>query len=1001
MKEIDVIYSAAILLPPSERGAYLDRACGKDRALRLRVEAMLEESRPLHDAAEGTPTLREEDDSLNREPVEVAPIQELEGTTIGNYRLLQRIGEGGMGVVYMADQEHPVRRRVAVKIVKLGMDTEAVVARFEAERQALAMMDHPNIARVLDAGATSTGRPYFVMELVQGVPITNYCDRNKLSLRERLQLFIPVCKAIQSAHQKGIIHRDLKPSNVMVTLHHGDPMPKVIDFGVAKAINQRLTDKTVFTRFGAMVGTPAYMSPEQAEMSSLDVDTRADVYSLGVLLYELLTGSTPISSEKLQSLGPSQVHKVLAEVEPEKPSTRLSTMVGARRGVVTSNRGLGASARRDSIPSDLDWIVMKCLEKDRRRRYDTVNGLTMDIGRHLSNEPVLARPPSAWYQFQKSFRRNRVVFLGTAAVFVALLVGGSLAIVQAIRARAAEVRAKADAQRAVQAEKLAKDRMEELVRERDFKTMALRDAEAITGYLTRVFRSPDPTRDGRSITVAETLDRAVARLDSDLKEQPAQRARLQSTFAQTYAALGLYKEAVRLQEHVHAYAAATLGSNHVNTVAERGVLAGYLSYAGRNQEALHLNEADLEIHRQRYGLKSMQTIGTLHSLAIRYAAVGRAEEALKMREEVVAFYRGNKEATDNDLLPALYNLALSYDHAGRTEEALKLREEVYAGEVRRSGPDSLGSVLAMSSLSSSYLQANRHSEAFELSGKALALSQKFLGPEHPDTLSLMMNRAHQCLQIGRLEGYVPLCEESLRVSRKLYGENNATTSTAARRLASAYLRVGRTNDAVQVWRQQRKHLLTDLQSRLDDTSYTLGAATTMAWFGMNSEYTEAIRRILTHAKDSTEPTVLDRAAKAASLLPDTAPDLRELALKLGRRSVEVGAKHQYVLYFKLSCGIAEYRAGNHVDAEKQLREIAPVPVRSELIYNTASMYRAMALYRQDKPSEAREVLSQAGRAMLPMPELLETAEVAEVSADVLINWLAYKEARALLSGQGR
>jgi hypothetical protein len=356
------------------------------------------------------------------------------GDRIGRYKLLEKIGEGGMGVVYMAQQEEPVRRRVALKIIKLGMDTKQVVARFEAERQALALMDHPNIAKVLDGGATDTGRPYFVMELVQGVPITEFCDQNRLPTEERIKLFIPVCQAVQSAHQKGIIHRDLKPTNILVTLNAGVPMPMVIDFGVAKATNQKLTEKTVFTNYAAMIGTPAYMSPEQAEMSRLDVDTRSDIYGLGVLLYELLTGTTPFCEKRLRNAGYNEMQRIILEEEPERPSTRLSTLAGEQRGIVARNRGASELALGRVFEGDLDCIVMKCLEKDRARRYETANGLAADLKRHLDNEPVVARPPSRAYRLQKAWRRNKLAFTAAAAVAAALVVGTTVSTWQAIEA---------------------------------------------------------------------------------------------------------------------------------------------------------------------------------------------------------------------------------------------------------------------------------------------------------------------------------------------------------------------------------------------------------------------------------------------------------------------------------------------------------------------------------------------------------------------------------------
>jgi WD40 repeat protein/serine/threonine protein kinase len=356
------------------------------------------------------------------------------GDCIGRYKLLQQIGEGGCGVVYMAEQEEPVHRRVALKVIKLGMDTAQVVARFEAERQALALMEHPNIAKVLDAGSTETGRPYFVMELVRGIRITDYCDQNKLSTSERVELFIQVCQAIQHAHQKGVIHRDIKPSNVLVTLHDGVPVPKVIDFGIAKATQGRLTDQTLFTAFEQFIGTPAYMSPEQAEMSGLDIDTRSDIYSLGVLLYELLVGRTPFEARELVAVGIDQMRRTIREQEPVRPSTRLSTMLAGELTTTAERRQTNAPKLIHLVRGDLDWIVMKCLEKDRTRRYETANGLARDIERHLNNEPLVARRPNTAYRVQKFVRRNKVMVTAVATIAVVLVLGTVASAWQALRA---------------------------------------------------------------------------------------------------------------------------------------------------------------------------------------------------------------------------------------------------------------------------------------------------------------------------------------------------------------------------------------------------------------------------------------------------------------------------------------------------------------------------------------------------------------------------------------
>jgi serine/threonine protein kinase/Tol biopolymer transport system component len=423
-----------------ERTAYLDRACGDNAEFRRRIDSLLqahEKAGSFLDPSVLGPSVTPDQSSLTEGP----------GTVIGRYKLLEKIGEGGMAVVYMAEQEEPIRRKVALKIIKLGMDTKQVIARFEAERQALAMMDHPNIAKVFDAGATDTGRPYFVMELVTGVSIAEYCDKKRLSTQERSGLFVEVCKAVQHAHQKGIIHRDIKPSNVMITLHDGKPVPKVIDFGIAKAMNQRLTEKTLFTKYAHMIGTPAYMSPEQAELSGLDVDTRTDIYSLGVLLYELLTGTTPISEEELREAGLVEMQRMIREDEPVKPSTKLTTL-GQRLIDVAENRGASADTLRKLVRGDLDWIVMKALEKDRKRRYDTVAELAADVERHLNSEPVSAVAPSSLYRIRKFVKRHRVVVIAGVFVVAALVVGLSVALIALTEANRQWRRAEASYQRA-------------------------------------------------------------------------------------------------------------------------------------------------------------------------------------------------------------------------------------------------------------------------------------------------------------------------------------------------------------------------------------------------------------------------------------------------------------------------------------------------------------------------------------------------------------------------
>lgn len=494
-----VFEAAAALESDGQRREYLERACPNEE-MRREVESLLE-------AMDNPDSLFDRDETVSEAAMFETPVVEQPGTRIDRYKLLQKVGEGGMGVVYMAEQTEPVTRKVALKIIKLGMDTRQVVARFEAERQALAMMDHPNIARVLDAGATGTGRPYFVMELVRGVSITEYCDKNKLSTRQRLELFMPVCLAIHHAHQKGIIHRDIKPSNVMVTLHDGNPVPKVIDFGIAKATNQKLTERTLFTNYAQMIGTPAYMSPEQAELSGLDVDTRTDVYSLGVLLYELLTGTTPFPLKELMSMGYGEMQRIIAEQEPPKPSTRLSTMEHEELTVVADRRKMEKLTLRKQLEGDLDWIVMRALEKDRTHRYESVDGFVSDIGRHLNDEPVVAAAPTIRYRVRKFCRRNRAVVRLAAATAGLLILAAVIATVQAVRA----TQAKRDVEAA----------MERLERE------TLR-GDAIADFMIKILEEsvPDLLQRGRISSARKLMDQADTLASTGLADAPAAEFRL-------------------------------------------------------------------------------------------------------------------------------------------------------------------------------------------------------------------------------------------------------------------------------------------------------------------------------------------------------------------------------------------------------------------------------------------------------------------------------------------
>jgi serine/threonine protein kinase len=698
-------------MQPTQRRDFLDEQCAEEPGLRVEVEQLLE----AHDAAGSFL-------GSDGETVSMGGDAEKPGTVIGRYKLLQQIGEGGFGMVYMAEQERPVRRKVALKIIKLGMDTKQVIARFEAERQALALMDHPNIARVLDAGSTETGRPYFVMELVRGVPITEYCDGNSLSTKDRLRLFQRVCGAVQHAHQKGIIHRDIKPSNVMVTLHDGTPVPKVIDFGIAKATNQRLTEKTLFTEYRQFIGTPQYMSPEQAEMSGLDVDTRADIYSLGVLLYELLTGTTPFDPERLRSMALSEIHRLIKEEDPHKPSTRVSTL-GADATTTAKHRRTDARTLRRTLAGDLDWIVMKALEKDRTRRYDTANALLLDIERHLKSEPVAAGPPGTSYRIRKFLRRNRAAVGVAGAVAAAILTGLGLATYGFLEAQ----------------------------RERRVATQAREAAESVNAFFADMLAAVSPAqlhllsafhvadlppdkgaRFSHDVSVVEMLKRSADRMEQAFVEQPLQEARVREILGSTLLGLDENETAAEQFRQALAIREETQGPYHQDTFRSRVQLGTALpKIMGVDAEAV-LREVIRDIERER-GPEDPLAMHASVQLAQILVAKGNTTAAdsilglgLERQERVLG-------PDHRDTLTTLAAWAGAYCMRSDGPNALKMASRAYDRAVATYSPDDAIMMQLQGSLAAAYTFLGRRLEARAVSQPLFEKSRRIYGDDHDAT----------------------------------------------------------------------------------------------------------------------------------------------------------------------------------------------------------------------------------------------------------------------------
>ncbi|MBK7403777.1 MAG: serine/threonine protein kinase [Phycisphaerales bacterium] len=835
----DQIFYEARQMPDAERAAYLDGACGVDLSLRSKVEALL-----AADAAAGSFLATA---GLGDPTVALTPSGEQPGQTIGRYKLLERIGEGGFGSVWAAEQREPVRRRVALKIIKLGMDTKQVIARFEAERQALAMMDHPNIAKVLDAGSTEAGRPYFVMELVKGVPITEYCDKEMLDTRGRLDLFMKVCHAIQHAHQKGIIHRDIKPSNVLVTLHDGVPVPKVIDFGIAKATNQELTEKTIFTQHRQMIGTPAYMSPEQAEMSGLDIDTRSDIYSLGVLLYELLTGTTPFDGKSLMEAGFAEMMRIIREETPHKPSTRLSSLgdTGTR---TAEQRRVDLQRLGTLLKGDLDWIVMKCLEKDRTRRYETANGLAADIQRHLSDEPVTAGPPSTSYRLRKFVKRNRgrVIAAGViAAALVLGVVGTSTGMAWALREKG---RADTEANRATAAATEAHDNELKARDEAERAERELTRANEIKGLIKDMLTSvtPEEAKGQDTTLLKKILDDASQRLDKDEIKDELVAAELHHVVGNVYLSLGLYPQAethltkaveirtrrlgeehsstldstsrlawLYTQEYRYAEAEllfkkvledrmSVLGPEHPDTLASMCNLATVYLMQDRYAEAEPLYEKVLEIDKRVLGDEDPTTLATMGGLAALYQNQGQYAEAEALHKNVLEIDNRVLGPEHPDTLRANYDLAELYAYQGRYAEAESLLEKVLEIETRVLGAEHPHTLRAMANLANVYALHGRHAEAALLYKKVLEIDKRVLGAEHPETLATMTNLGLVHNEMGRYEDAAKEFEVCLPVMRRVLGTEHQWTQNAMKGLADACMHLDRRAEAVALYSELRE-----------------------------------------------------------------------------------------------------------------------------------------------------------------------------------------------------
>jgi len=818
------IFTEALERPPGQaRDEYLAEACAGNDALRVGVEHLLvahvSGGNAQHRDASGSEQPRRSDEKSL--PGESA------GDRIGRYQLLQRIGEGGMGTVWMAEQREPVRRQVALKLIKLGMDTKEVVARFEAERQALALMDHPNIARVIDGGATVSGRPYFVMEYIRGVPILEFCDKEKLSTEARLDLFVQVCNAIQHAHQKGIIHRDIKPTNVLVTLHEGVPVPKVIDFGIAKATGGALTARTLFTEHGQMIGTPAYMSPEQAGMTGLDIDTRSDIYSLGVLLYELLTGTTPFDIRELLERGFGEMVRAICEETPHKPSTRIANL-GETAVRTALQRRVDVRRLGTELRGDLDWIVMRCLEKDRTRRYDSASDLAADIGRHRNHEAVNAGPPSRIYRLTKFVRRNRGTVLAGALLALALLVGAIGTTRGMLLAQEQRLRADAEAGKAVETARFA--------------------LSLFRGIGPEVARGADTT------LLSGILDDAKERITRELSGQPEVEAEIRTTLGRAYLQLTRFDEAERELRRAEQLLLELFGEQDRRMLDTRNALADLLLRRGQHADAEKLQRQTLAQQQMSLGTSDRDALATQRDLGASLMRQGKFREAEELLRDTLAVQREVFGGDDAETLATEVILAQTLGFMDRSREACDLLRNVHETRRARLGDDSPDTIAALDSLASAQLGMKQYAESEATHRAALERATRVFGPEGQETLSVINNLALCLAAAGNTEEAESLYRRCLEIRRRKLGEEHVDTLSSINNLASLLWSLKRYSEAGPLFEQAFE---TERRVLGDDHRLTMQARFNLAsGYKMKGDYArsaELLGQIVEHDRRMLTP----------------------------------------------------------------------------------------------------------------------------------------------------
>lgn len=1043
-QKLEDLFLEALDLGFEERASFLDQACKGDSELRQAVEALLQDA--------------EKAATLFSHPAQGPVIRTLEedgqkaGSRIGNYELISQIGEGGFGVVWLADQISPIRRRVAVKVLKAGMDTREILGRFEAERQALARMTHPNIAQVFDAGETDTHRPYFVMEWVDGIPLTQFCDERCLDLNRRLLLFGEVCAAISHAHQKGIIHRDIKPSNILVSQDGENPRVKVIDFGIAKALEDPLTDRTLVTRVEQMIGTPSYMSPEQAGLGGLDIDTRSDIYALGILLYELLTGSPPFDGKSFLKAGHDEMRRIVREEEPKRPSTRLLSLKGDKASQIAKARGMPAEHLPRYIAYDLDLIVMKALEKSRDRRYSTVEAFGEDIQRFVANEPILARAPSWGYVISKFARRHFKSLLAGGIILLAVFLGAGISFWQAVRA--------------LRAEQSAEKRLQEAVIARQESEAARTDAENITSFLQDIFRKPDPNLSGREVKVVDALDVAVNELSTRFANQPVRRARMQETLAQTYEGIGLYPQAkellvsaletvrkldppdtdaqLRLTAHLAklceelgypeealSYCEAWLTqlqstqSEEVEALDEAYTIRNRcLFFAGRQQESLAQQKQRFEFLAERLGLdheRSQRAAKVLYDLQARLQqptqssapqSAAKAPQPNQVEAERQSRVRdleaervkamASPDVSEEKLYAIDQALAWAYINVARSEEGISLLRDQAERLSQKFGPSHKLTLQAERELAYYLWRASRFPQAEDLWNATITKMKAAFGPKHADTMFTQAEFADALYFAGKVAWATVLAKESVK--------NLLEVEPASRRTHHAMAVLARCHEASAQFEHSLYWLSQAGPGLRDDTFANLHLALLQVWLERYEEYDATRDRMLADTPQiwnkGLRADVFERTVQLACIAPLRDDKQAEQIRSALQRADEIHstpntslkrnfAKDQWAL---VRC-LAAYRLGDYAEVQKQyeaIRQIVDPKKRKSEPLEVATILQALSLHSTGQPEAAKQLFQSVLQDELAEPQEGRPPQGQPLPRYMWIYWNLLREAKRVI-----